>query len=56
MTDILEAPIVHGRISVNNIASNVLSFSDGSKIDNIDTALNHNYVSLIRQYNKTEDA
>ncbi len=40
--EILEAPIVHGRISVNNIVSNVITFSDGSTINNIDTALDHN--------------
>ena len=42
MTEIHEAPIVHGRISVNTIASNSITFSDGSTINNVDVTLDQN--------------
>lgn len=42
MAELHEAPIIHGRISVNNIHSNGITFSDGSIVNNIDTTLDKN--------------
>tara|TARA_B110000285_G_C15103434_1_gene606448 strand:- start:44 stop:628 length:585 start_codon:yes stop_codon:yes gene_type:complete len=42
MSEIHEAPIVHGRISVNNIVSNSITFSNGSTLNNVDTTLDKN--------------
>ena len=41
MAEIFEAPIIHGRISVNNVQSNVITFSNGSSINNVDTVLDN---------------
>ena len=40
MPDINEAPIIHGSISVNNMTSHIIQFSNGSYFNGIDNTLN----------------
>lgn len=39
MTEITEAPMIHGMISVSNLNSSAIQFCDGSSLSKIDTAL-----------------